>query len=51
MSGNPLIASEWSDAIQVQAFLQRRIGAVVQLSVVRGNRRIELDLVPIELKD
>jgi S1-C subfamily serine protease len=31
--------------------IEERIGAVVQLSVVRRNRRVELDLVPIELKD
>jgi len=29
---------------------EERIGAAVHLSVVRGNRRIELELVPVELQ-
>jgi len=29
---------------------EERIGAAVRLSVVRGNRRIELELVPVELQ-
>ena len=29
---------------------EERIGATIRISVVRGNRRIELDLVPVELR-
>jgi S1-C subfamily serine protease len=30
---------------------EERIGVTVELSILRGNRRINLELVPIELKD
>jgi S1-C subfamily serine protease len=30
---------------------EERIGAAVQLSILRGNRRVELDIVPVEMKD
>jgi len=29
---------------------EERIGAAVHITVVRGNRRIELELVPVELQ-
>jgi S1-C subfamily serine protease len=30
---------------------EERIGAVVQMSILRGNRRVELDIVPVEMQD